>query len=175
MLITECSPSHRSRIRVALLRWYDINKRDLPWRNTRDPYAIWISETMLQQTQVATVVPYYLRFMERFSTIEALGLQARNYAVSVANKGVDAIEQVKTNPPDILFLDLKMPEMDGAHTLKKIREHNKDLPVIIISAYLDDKTAKDASSYGISGVFYKGKDFQETLGLIDIAVKKHKK
>ena len=59
-------------MRAALLRWYDRNKRDLPWRGTRDPYAIWVSETMLQQTQVATVLPYYHRFMEAFPSVEAL-------------------------------------------------------------------------------------------------------
>jgi len=55
-----------------LLRWYEANKRDLPWRRTRDPYAIWVSETMLQQTRVETVIPYWHRFLERFPTIEAL-------------------------------------------------------------------------------------------------------
>ena len=59
-------------MRAALLRWYERNKRDLPWRGTRDPYAIWVSETMLQQTQVATVLPYYHRFMEAFPSVEAL-------------------------------------------------------------------------------------------------------
>ena len=62
----------RARMRAALLRWYDRNKRDLPWRRTRDPYAIWVSETMLQQTQVATVLPYYHRFMKAFPSVEAL-------------------------------------------------------------------------------------------------------
>ena len=62
-----------SPIRRKLLRWYDRHKRDLPWRRTRDPYAIWISETMLQQTQVSTVMPYYEKFMRAFPTIEALG------------------------------------------------------------------------------------------------------
>ena len=59
-------------VRRSLLRWYDSSHRDLPWRRTRDPYAIWIAETMLQQTQVATVVPYYERFLKAFPTIEAL-------------------------------------------------------------------------------------------------------
>ncbi|MCP5051847.1 MAG: A/G-specific adenine glycosylase [bacterium] len=55
-----------------LLDWYTENKRDLPWRLTNDIYPIWLSEVMLQQTQVATVIPYYLRFLERFPTIETL-------------------------------------------------------------------------------------------------------
>lgn len=55
-----------------LLRWYEKNKRDLPWRKTDDPYRIWVSEVMLQQTKVDTVIPYYQRFLKRFPTLEAL-------------------------------------------------------------------------------------------------------
>lgn len=56
-----------------LLAWHKLHGRfDLPWQNTTDPYAIWVSEIMLQQTQVATVIPYYERFMERFPTVQAL-------------------------------------------------------------------------------------------------------
>lgn len=58
--------------RQTLLFWYDHNKRDLPWRRTNDPYAIWVSEIMLQQTQVATVIPYFLNFMRQFPTIASL-------------------------------------------------------------------------------------------------------
>ncbi len=60
------------RRRPALLRWFAAHERDLPWRRTRDPYAIWIAEVMLQQTQVATVVPYYRRFLARFPDVAAL-------------------------------------------------------------------------------------------------------
>ena len=60
------------RVRRALLGWYDRARRDLPWRRTRDPYAIWIAETMLQQTQVKTVLPYYGRFLAAFPSIAAL-------------------------------------------------------------------------------------------------------
>jgi len=56
----------------TLIAWYATNRRDLPWRNTRDPYSIWVSEVMLQQTQVATVLTYYHNFLERFSSIEDL-------------------------------------------------------------------------------------------------------
>jgi A/G-specific adenine glycosylase len=55
-----------------LLNWYDKNKRVLPWRKSRDPYFIWISEIMLQQTQVDTVIPYYHRFLKAFPTFQAL-------------------------------------------------------------------------------------------------------
>ncbi len=59
----------RSRVRSRLLDWFVDNARDLPWRRTSDPYRIWISEIMLQQTQVATVIPYYQRFTELFPTV----------------------------------------------------------------------------------------------------------
>jgi A/G-specific adenine glycosylase len=55
-----------------LLDWYRERARPLPWRETNDPYAIWVSEVMLQQTQVATVIPYWFRWMERFPTVSAL-------------------------------------------------------------------------------------------------------
>ena len=60
------------KVRAPLLRWYDANRRDLPWRRTRDPYAIWISEAMLQQTRVETVIPYWERFLETFPDVESL-------------------------------------------------------------------------------------------------------
>jgi len=58
--------------RRKLLGWYRAHRRDLPWRASRDPYRIWISEVMLQQTTVAAVIPYFLRWMERFPDIEKL-------------------------------------------------------------------------------------------------------
>lgn len=59
-------------MREKLVAWYDENARDLPFRRTRDPYAIWVSEVMLQQTRVETVLPYWARFLERFPTATAL-------------------------------------------------------------------------------------------------------
>jgi len=59
-------------ITSKLLRWYARHSRDLPWRRTRDPYSIWISEVMLQQTQVETVIPYYRRFLARFPSVKTL-------------------------------------------------------------------------------------------------------
>jgi A/G-specific adenine glycosylase len=57
---------------MLLKRWYAANARDLPWRRTKDPYCIWISEVMLQQTRVSAVIPYYERFIERFPTFRIL-------------------------------------------------------------------------------------------------------
>jgi len=64
----DLSLAHASR----LLAWFDRERRDLPWRRARDPYRIWVSEVMLQQTQVATVIPYYGRFVGAFPTVRAL-------------------------------------------------------------------------------------------------------
>ena len=55
-----------------LLPWYEINKRDLPWRADREPYHVWLSEIMLQQTRVEAVIGYYSRFMQAFPTVTAL-------------------------------------------------------------------------------------------------------
>jgi A/G-specific adenine glycosylase len=59
-------------VEAALLAWFDVSGRDLPWRRTRDPYSILVSEVMLQQTQVDRVVPRYLGWLERWPTVEAL-------------------------------------------------------------------------------------------------------
>jgi A/G-specific adenine glycosylase len=66
------TPPERTRLRRRVQSWFQVNRRDLPWRRTRNPYAIWVSEVMLQQTQIATVIPFYLRFLERFPTVAAL-------------------------------------------------------------------------------------------------------
>src|SRR5580704_15208546 len=66
-------PSASARaIRKSLLAWYERAKRDLPWRRDRDPYRVWVSEIMLQQTRVAAVIPYYERFLARFPDVRAL-------------------------------------------------------------------------------------------------------
>jgi A/G-specific adenine glycosylase len=63
-------------VRRPLLDWYRRNRRDLPWRRTRDPYPIWVSEVMLQQTTVRAVGPYYEAFLARFPTVDTLALAA---------------------------------------------------------------------------------------------------
>ena len=64
----------RKPLTKALLAWYRRHKRDLPWRRTKDPYRIWLSEVMLQQTRVTTVIPYYESFLERFPTLQSLAV-----------------------------------------------------------------------------------------------------
>lgn len=72
----------RSRFARRLLSWYDRDHRDLPWRGQNDPYRIWISEAMLQQTVVATVIPYYHRFLKAFPDVEALARAADDEVMS---------------------------------------------------------------------------------------------
>jgi CheY-like chemotaxis protein len=86
-----------------------------------------------------------------------------------------AIEAIQKDAPDLVFMDLNMPVMDGLEALKRIRQFNKDLPIIMISAYVDDMRIREAGNYGFSGVFYKGGAFEETLTLLEAALKTHKK
>jgi len=72
------SPDHLAVFRRSLVRWYHDHGRDLPWRRTRDPYAILVSEFMLQQTQVATVIPYYHKWLRRFPDFGSLARASEN-------------------------------------------------------------------------------------------------
>src|ERR1700691_1101870 len=70
-----------------LLAWYDEHARDLPWRETRDPYRVWLSEIMLQQTRVAAVIAHYREFLRRFPTVKKLAA-AREASVLAAWSGL---------------------------------------------------------------------------------------
>jgi A/G-specific adenine glycosylase len=70
------------RFATVLRRWYERNRRDLPWRRTSEPYAIWVSEIMLQQTRVETVLPYYERFVSRFPDPQALARATEDEVLS---------------------------------------------------------------------------------------------
>ncbi|PYV83551.1 MAG: A/G-specific adenine glycosylase [Acidobacteria bacterium] len=65
----QLDPARKQKLQKKLFDWYVIHQRELPWRKVKDPYSVWISEVMLQQTQVQTVIPYYLRFLKSFPTI----------------------------------------------------------------------------------------------------------
>ena len=66
-----------------LLKWYLINKRDLPWRKNKDPYSVWISEIILQQTRVSKGIQYYKKFIERFPNIEKLSTSKESHVLKV--------------------------------------------------------------------------------------------
>src|SRR3989442_11763067 len=70
-------------VRTRLLAWYDANRRDLPWRRTRDPYRILVAEYLLQRTRIASGTPYYERFLERFPTVRDLAAAPLDYFLAV--------------------------------------------------------------------------------------------
>lgn len=72
-----------TRLRASLLEWYSANRRDLPWRRTSDPYAIWVSEIMLQQTRVTVVEERFVAFLERFPTVTALAGAAEQNVLGI--------------------------------------------------------------------------------------------
>jgi CheY-like chemotaxis protein len=111
-----------------------------------------------------------------FRRLMTFWLDSKGYSVVAASDGESAIQLVKKEKPDIVFMDLRMPVMDGIETIKRIRRFDKEIPIIIISAHIDDPREKDALPYKISGVFYKGKDFdKEGLPLLESALRTHKK
>jgi A/G-specific adenine glycosylase len=75
--------SQKVKIQKSIVSWYGKNKRDLPWRNTTDPYRIWIAEVMLQQTQVDQVIPYYLRFLNRFPSLRSLAQSNPDHVLKI--------------------------------------------------------------------------------------------
>src|SRR6266576_3522065 len=81
------SAQAHSVFRSQLLDWYERSRRELPWRENRDPYRVWLSEIMLQQTRVAAVVDYYGKFLLRFPTVKQLA-SARESSVLAAWSGL---------------------------------------------------------------------------------------
>jgi A/G-specific adenine glycosylase len=81
------SNSKQRQFRKSLLAWYDSHRRDLPWRASRDPYRVWLSEIMLQQTRVAAVIEHYHEFLRRFPTVKQLAA-AREASVLAAWSGL---------------------------------------------------------------------------------------
>ena len=110
-----------------------------------------------------------------FRQLMVVWLQSKGFNVTPLPDGNIAMKFIKETPPDIVFMDLNMPVMDGVETLKRIRDFNKDVPVIIISAYLDRLRLTEVKPYNVSGVFYKGEDFEKGLVLLETTLRTHKK
>lgn len=111
-----------------LVAWFQEHQREMPWRKTRDPYAIWLSEIMLQQTQVATVIPYYERFLKKFPTVKDLaaaplddvlklwaGLGYYSRARNLHRGAQTVVERFNAIVPDTPELILEIPGI-GAYT-----------------------------------------------------------
>ena len=127
---------------ATLLRWYDQHGRDLPWRATRDPYAIWLSEVILQQTRIEQGLPYWERFMQRFPTVQTLaeasedevlrlwqglGYYSRARNLHTAAKQVTQLGQF----PSALD-DIKSLKGVGDYTAAAIASMAFDIPVAVV-------------------------------------------
>ncbi len=126
-----------------LARWYDKTKRDLPWRKNQDPYRVWISEIMLQQTQVDNVIPYYERFIKRFPTLRALaasdeqtvlalwtGLGYYSRARNLLKSAKQIAQTLKGKFPDTFDGLLELPGI-GLYTAGAIASIAYDQPAMI--------------------------------------------
>ncbi len=101
-----------------------------------------------------------------YSETMGFWLMANGYNVRSASSGMEGLEAIKREMPDIVFLDMQMPVMDGIETLRAIRSEYFDLPVIMVTAYATDEKKREALSIGIGGFFPKGADFSEAAKLI---------
>lgn len=103
-----------------------------------------------------------------FLTLIKIRLEAVGYGVITASSGQEGLDKIKSEAPDVVFLDILMPEMDGLEVLKQIRQVNKTLPVFIITVFSDDtefdqQRLKFAKDLGATGRIFKTKDLTEQL------------
>lgn len=135
-----------ARFRRALLAWYVRSARPLPWRNTADPYRIWISEIMLQQTTVVAVVPYFERFLQRFPSLEALaaapeqdvlrlweGLGYYSRARNIHKAARTIVRELQGRFPDDVAALIELPGI-GRYTAGAIASFAFDRPAPIVEA-----------------------------------------
>jgi len=135
-----------TKFRRALRRWYQRRARDLPWRRTGDPYRIWISEIMLQQTTVAAVVPYFERFLDRFPDVEELataeegdvlrfweGLGYYSRARNIHRSARQLVEELNGVFPETVDELIKLPGI-GRYTAGAIVSFAFDRPAPIVEA-----------------------------------------
>ncbi len=138
------APDASSRLKMAvepLLSWYNSEARRLPWRENRDPYRIWISEIMLQQTRVETVIPYFNRFLDAFPTLEALaasderqllklweGFGYYNRARNLRKAAIAVITEYNGQIPRDYQALLKLPGI-GEYTAGSVASIAFDIPV----------------------------------------------
>ncbi len=116
------TPAGNRRFRRRLLSWYDRVQRDLPWRESRDPYWVWVSEIMLQQTRVAAVIEHYKRFLRRFPTVAKLAA-ARESSVLAAWSGLGYYRRAR-----MLHAAAKKLVRDGEGKFPTTTEELRELP-----------------------------------------------
>lgn len=101
-------------------------------------------------------------------------LEAKGYEVIMSHSGEDAIEKVKSEKPDAMLLDIRMPGMEGTEVLKRVREFNKDIGIIMVTAVKEEETGKEALRSGADEYITKPIDFEylETSILVDLVMRK---
>jgi A/G-specific adenine glycosylase len=137
-----------------LLRWHAVQRRDLPWRRTRDPYCVLVSEVMLQQTQVPRVIPRYIEWIERWPTADALAREARGEVIRAwqglgyNSRAVNlhrAAQIVATEGwPDDLT---ELPGV-GAYTAAAVRRFALDEPVLPVDTNIGRVLDRTAGAFG---------------------------
>jgi len=101
-------------------------------------------------------------------------LRSKGYDVATAPNGEDAMERIAREVPDIVFMDINMPGMNGLETLRSIRATNQKLPVIMVTAaYQNEKYFAEANSLGISGFFPKSHSLSELAAIIETSLRAH--
>ena len=105
-----------------------------------------------------------------YLTVMSSWLESVGYKVETVTSGEETLHRIEVNRPQVVFIDLRMPEMDGIETLKRIRAKDKELPVVIVTAYGDKEMEEEASRLGISGFFPKGENFSQAAQLIEMAL-----
>ena len=87
---------HKKKFSILLIDWYNKNKRDLPWRKTNDPYKIWLSEIILQQTRISTGIPYYEKFLEnlRSARVERYDNKRIHVFIDSTQKKISTIDHL---------------------------------------------------------------------------------
>lgn len=101
-------------------------------------------------------------------------LKARGYQVTGVSGGEEALTMIDHKKPTLVYLDMKMPGLNGIETLRRIREKDKELPVIMITAYGTTEDMKEAERLGISGFFTKDEDFSTAAKLIVVVLESKK-
>ncbi|MDP8258502.1 MAG: response regulator [Candidatus Aadella gelida] len=116
---------------------------------------------------------------EDFTEPMAFWLRSKGHEVSTAPSGEAGVEAIKKTAPDIVFLDIFMPVMNGVETLKRIRQVNEDIPVIMLTSAVVENvqeaySMEELNKLGVSGFFKKKDSFEELARLLEITLRLHK-